>query len=96
MLREGKELSVTMFTILICRTKQYFSQSYRFPKNYDPANPRIDRIGLQGDAMTVEVCTDNPNIDEDMQLFLQSLSADDEIIGERLTVLAGILKKMGY
>jgi len=46
--------------------------------------------------MTVAVCTDNEKIDEDIQLFRQALSNDDEIIGERLAVLSRILKQMGY
>jgi len=45
--------------ILICRTLRYFQDAYRYEKFYDPNNPVIDRIGLQGDAMTLKVCTDN-------------------------------------
>ena len=56
----------------------------------------IDRVGLQGDAMTIEVCKDNPMIDEDIQLFSQALSQDGEIIGERLSVLSLLLKEAGY
>jgi len=63
---------------------------------YDTEKPVIDRIGLQGDAMTVAVCTDNEKIDEDIKLFSQVLSDDDEIIGERLRTLSTILKEMGY
>jgi hypothetical protein len=51
---------------------------------------------LQGDAMTVAVCTDNDNIDEDVKLFNQALSDNDELIGERLRILSRILKEMGY
>jgi hypothetical protein len=46
--------------------------------------------------MTIEVCKDNPMIDEDIQLFSQALSQDGEIIGERLTVLSRLLKEAGY
>jgi hypothetical protein len=59
---------------------------------YDPQNPVIDRIGLQGDAMTVAVCTDNDRINENIQLFNQALSDDSELIGERLRTLSAILK----
>lgn len=83
-------------SILICRALLYFREAYRMPKLYDPENPLIDRVGLQGDAMSVAVCTENPMIDEDIQLFSQALSNDGEIIGERLRVLAAILKEMGY
>ena len=82
--------------ILICRTTLYFQEAYRFPKLYDPDNTLIDRIGLQGDAMSVSVCEENAMIDEDIKLFSQVLSTDGEIIGERLRVLSRLLKEMGY
>lgn len=97
--RQSEELPlhrVLDLAILICRTKLYFQDAYRHEKLYDPANPQIDRIGLQGDAMTVEVCTNNEHIDEDIQLFSQALSDDGEMLGERLRTLAQILKEMGY
>ncbi|MNF95090.1 hypothetical protein D3C84_778280 [compost metagenome] len=83
--------------ILVCRTKLYFQEdAYRYENSYDPENPVIDRIGLQGDAMTVGVCTDNERINEDIKLFNQALSDDGELIGERLSTLSRILKEMGY
>lgn len=94
--RQSEELPLHRaldLAILICRSYRYFQEAYRLPKLYDPDNPRIDRIGLQGDAMTVEVCTDNPMIDEDIQLFRQALADDGELIGERLRVLAALLKE---
>ncbi len=97
--RQSEELPlhrVIDLAILICRAKQYFSEAYRFEKLYDPEHTTIDRIGLQGDAMTVSVCTDNPMIDEDIQLFSQALSNNDEFLSERLKTLARILKDMGY
>jgi len=97
--RQSEELPlyrVLDLAILICRSKQHFREAYRFEKLYDTNNPIIDRVGLQGDAMTVAVCTDNEKIDEDIQLFSQALSDDDEMIGERLRVLSGILREMGY
>ena len=66
------------------------------PGATDPEHPQVDRIGLQGDAMTVEVCTTNPKIDEDIQLFAQALSQDDELLGERFRTLARVLEEMGY
>ena len=56
----------------------------------------IDRVGLQGDAMTIAVDTDNEMIDEDIKLFAQALAEDGELLGERLAALARILKEMGY
>jgi len=44
----------------------------------------------------VAVCTDNDKIDEDIKLFSQALSNDDELLGERLRTLARILEEMGY
>jgi hypothetical protein len=97
--RQSEELPmhrVLDLAILICRSTLYFQDAYRFPKLYDPDNTIIDRIGLQGDAMSVSVCTENPMIDEDIKLFSQALSDDGEMIGERLRVLSRILKEMGY
>ena len=83
-------------TIFLVSAMKYFRDAYRYPKLYDPKNPEIERIGLQGDAMTVEVCTDNEKIDGDIQLFSQILSEDSELLGERLSVLSRMLKDMGY
>ena len=88
--RQSEELPmhrVLDLAILILRAKLHFREAYR----YD-----IDRIGLQGDAMTVSVCTDNPMIDQDIQLFAGKLSEDDELIGERLFTLSRLLQEMGY
>lgn len=97
--RQSEELPlhrVIDLAILVCRAKLHFRDAYRFEDLYDKNKPVIDRVGLQGDAMTVSVCTDNEMIDEDIKLFNQVLSNDDELIGERLHVLARILKEMGY
>ena len=97
--RHSEELPmhrVLDLAILTCRSYLYFQNAYRYPKLYDPDNPLIDRVGLQGDAMTIEVCKDNPMIDEDIQLFSQALSQDGETIGERLSVLSRLLKEAGY
>lgn len=97
--RQSEELPmhrVLDLAILTCRSYLYFQDAYRYPKLYDPEKPVIDRIGVQGDAMTVEVCTDNPMIDEDIKLFSQALSNDGEMIGERLRVLSRLLKDAGY
>ncbi len=97
--RQSEELPlhrVLDLAILVLRAQQHFREAYRFKKLYDPEKPVIDRVGLQGDAMTVAVCKDNEKIDEDIQLFNQALSDDDELIGERLHTLSRILKEMGY
>lgn len=97
--RQSEELPlhrVLDLALLICKARQYFMEAYRYEKLYDPEKTTIDRIGLQGDAMTVGVCTDNPMIDEDIKLFRDCISQDDELIGERLRALSAILKEMGY
>jgi hypothetical protein len=97
--RQSEELPlhrVLDLAILVCQTRLHFREAYRFPKLYDESKPVIGRVGLQGDAMTVAVCTDNEKIDEDLQLFSLALSRDDELIGERLAALSRILKEMGY
>ena len=82
--------------ILVARTAAHFREAYRFEKLYDPDRPVLDRVGLQGDAMTVAVCTENGQIDGDIRLFAQALSDDGELLGERLAVLARLLREMGY
>lgn len=98
--RQSEEMPmhrVLDLAIFICRAQQYFrEEAYQLPQMYDPEAPQIDRIGLQGDAMTMEVCTDNQNIDEDIRLFQEALGKDGDLLGERLSVLARILKEMGY
>ncbi len=97
--RQSEELPlhrVLDLAILVCRAKLHFREAYRYQKLYDTENAEIDRVGLQGDAMNVAVCTDNEKIDEDIKLFSQVLSDDDELIGERLRTLSRILKDMGY
>ena len=74
----------------------YFQNAYLYPDLYNKENPVIDSVGLQGDTMTIKICTDNPMIDEDIKLFSQALIADGEIIGERLSVLSRLLKDAGY
>ena len=97
--RQSEELPlhrVLDLAILVCRAKLHFREAYRYEKLYDDNNPIIDRVGLQGDAMTVAVCTDNEMINEDIKLFGQILSNDDELISQRLFTLSGILREMGY
>ena len=97
--RQSEELPlhrILDLAILIARSKQYFSEAYRYEKLYNPEEKQIDRIGLQGDALNVAVCQDNPMIDEDIKLFSQALSKDDELLSERLKILANVLKDAGY
>lgn len=98
--RQSEELPlhrVLDLAILIVRARRYLSEeAYRFPKGYDPAAPLIDRIGLQGDAMSVSICTGNPQIEGDLTLLSQAIGRDDELLAERLRVLRQELEKAGY
>lgn len=97
--RQSEELPlhrVIDLAILVCRAKLHFQDAYQYEKLYDPENPVIDRVGLQGDAMTVSVSEENEHIDEDIKLFNQVLSEDGEMLGERLRTLSRMLKEMGY
>ncbi|HOT62152.1 MAG TPA: DUF6530 family protein [Treponemataceae bacterium] len=97
--RQSEELPlhrVLDLAILIARAELHFREAYRFPKLYDDSKPELDRIGLQGDAMTVSVCVENPLIDEDIKLFRDALAKDGELLAERFSVLARILAEAGF
>lgn len=97
--RQSEEMPlhrVIDLAILICRGKQYFMESYKNPELYDEANTKIDRIALQGGALDIAFCKDNPFIQQDIQLFRDVLTADDELLSERLHRLSALLKEMGY
>ncbi len=97
--RQSEEMPlhrVIDLAILICRSIQYIRDAYRYPKLYDEKQPQIDRLAIQGKALDISVCTANPMIDEDIQLFREAMAKDDEMISERLHRLATILKEMGY
>ena len=83
-------------SLLICSALTHFSEAYRYEHLYDPENPVIDRIGLQGNALNVAVCTENEEIQKDIQLFDKTLSDNGEMIGERLRALSRLLIEMGY
>ena len=82
--------------IMLSRTLLHFKEAYRLPLLYDPDNPTIERIGLQGEALPVSICTDNPNINKDIQDFSQALSDLGELTGERLRTLTRILEELEY
>lgn len=80
--------------IFLSRSMLYFKEAYRLPLLYDPENPTVERVGIQGDAMAVSVCTHNPHIQEDISAFSQSLSDLGELTGERLRTLTRILEEL--
>lgn len=98
--RQSEELPlhrVLDLAILTCEAQRYLREdAYKYPDFYDPDHPQFGRVGLQGDAMTVTVCTENEHIQEDIRLFQDALARDSELLGERMAVLARILGELGY
>lgn len=95
--RQSEELPlhrVLDLAILIVKARKVFLERYHKNEKDYPNYPLLERIGLQGDAMNVAVCEDNPFIEEDMDLFEATLAKDDEIISERLNVLGSLIKDL--
>ncbi len=95
--RQSEELPlhrVLDLAILIVKSRKIFLERYHKNEKDYPNYPSLDRIGLQGDAMNVQVCVDNAFIEDDLDLFDATLAKDDEIISERLNVLGGLLKDL--
>ena len=101
---ENRELEICMelpihqifdLMIFLSRTLLYFKEAYRFPLLYDPENPIIERVGVQGGCRKKNTkrykCK---NIDKDIQIFSQSLSDLGELTGERLRTLTRILEEL--
>lgn len=80
--------------IFLSRTLLYFKEAYRMPLLYDPENPTVERLGLQGGVLPVTVCTENPNINNDIQSFSQALNDLGELTGERLRTLTRIIEEL--
>lgn len=80
--------------IFLLKSMLYFKEAYRIENLYDEKNPIIDRLGLQGDAMQIEVDLDNPNLKEDIREFADSLGNLGEITGERLRVLTRLIEEL--
>nr|WP_307990562.1 DUF6530 family protein [uncultured Niameybacter sp.] len=98
---EDKEMVLPFHRVLdlaiaASSTLEYFQEAYRYPKLYDPSNPVVKRIGLQGSGMTLEVCTENENIDMNIDELSKAISNQGDLIGERVRVLFSILEEMGY
>lgn len=94
--RQSEELPlhrILDLAILIVKARLFFMERYRKTKSDYPNYPLLDRIGLQGGAMNVAVCTDNPQIESDLDLFDEVMHKDDELISERLRMLASLLRE---
>jgi len=97
--RQSEELPlhrVLDLALLILSVKKQMREAYRFPKLYDAEKTVFERIPLQGDAMSAQICTANPYIDEDIKLFTNAMAEDDEMLSERLHRLADTLTELGY
>ncbi len=97
--RQSEEMPlhrVLDLALLICEAKKHMKEAYRFEKLYDPNVPQIGRIDLQGAAMSVSINTNNEMIDEDLRLFRDRLSMEDELIAERLMRLSEALRDLGH
>lgn len=97
--RQSEEMPmhrVLDLAIMICKTYAYFKEAYRTPGLFDPENPTIGSIELQGAKTPLTVCTENSLIEGDIQLFAQALNEEGERLGERFRVLATALKEAGY
>ena len=100
---KNRELEISMelpihqifdLMIFLSRTLLYFKEAYRFPLLYSPDNATVDRIGIQGGILPIEICVANPDINKDIQEFFQSLSDLGELTGERLRTLIRILEEL--
>lgn len=80
--------------IFLSRTLLYFKDAYRQPLLYDLKKPTVDRIGVQGSILPVEICIENQSINEDIKSFAQNLNDLGELIGERQRVLTRILEEL--
>ena len=95
--RQSEEMPlhrVLNLAILICKARVFFLERYKKNEKDYPSYPLLERIGLQGGAMNVSICTDNEHIETDINLFDECLHKDDEIISERLHILYGLLKEI--
>ncbi|MBN2810604.1 MAG: hypothetical protein JXP39_01780 [Spirochaetales bacterium] len=97
--RQSEELPlhrVLDLSLLIVQSILHFREAYRYPDLFDHEKPEIGKIGIQGDALRMGVCTENPCILEDIKLFRDALAKDDELLAERLHALSALLQEAGY
>lgn len=80
--------------IFLSRTMMYFREAYRLPLLYNPDDSIVDRIGVQGGVVPINVCIENPNINNDVKKISQAFSDLGELTGERMRLLSKIFKEM--
>ncbi|EOH90243.1 DUF6530 family protein [Enterococcus pallens] len=97
--RQSEELPITRIldmAILVAQSSLYLQDAYRYEKFYNPEDPTVDIIGLQGGRMTVKVDTENPKIDEDIILFNDTMNKNGDLMAERYRTLKRLLTELGY
>ncbi|MBU5364715.1 DUF6530 family protein [Enterococcus devriesei] len=97
--RQSEELPITRIldlAILVAQSSIYLQDAYRYEKFYDPENPSVEILGLQGGRMEVQVDTENPKIDEDIILFNDTMNKDGDLIAQRYRTLKRLLDELGY
>ena len=93
--RQSEEMPlhrVLDLALLICTAKKYVQDSYQHSSN----RPKFEQIALQGAAMNITMCDENPTLQQDLELFITAFQKDDELISERLQRLSSLLKDLGY
>lgn len=80
--------------IFLSSTLLYFKEAYKQPLLYNPDSPTIERIGVQGEAISLDICMESTNINEDIKNFALALNNLGEIAGERLRILTRIIKEL--
>lgn len=80
--------------VLLSSTLVYFKEAYRMPLLHDPAKPIIDRVGLQGGVMPIEINTELEDVFNELSEFQSALGQLGELTGERLRVINRILKEL--
>lgn len=94
--RQSEEMPlhrVLDLAILICHTMQHFSD--KAINDNTPSNV-IANINLQTNSMPVAICEENESIKKHIELLKGRLKRDEDILVERIKMLASILKKQGY
>lgn len=82
--------------IFLAQGNLYFQEAYRYEKFYNPDDPQVALLGLQGGRMSVAAATENPQLDQDIVAFHDLLQKDGEMLGQRFRTLKRLLDEAGY
>lgn len=95
--RQSEELPmhrVLDLAILICKGYGFFQQIRSTGSPISLNNPGLGSLELQEGKANISICTDNPLIKEDIQLFAKALMEEDDRLNERFKVLSGLLREI--